>query len=72
MARKQGYNLEIVENVIVVHAKLIIHQRACGVVGSASALQAEGHRFDSGLVHFFSTLTLMIWLIDGVTIHIFT
>jgi hypothetical protein len=53
MARKQGYNLEIVENVIVVHAKLIIHQRACGVVGSASALQAEGHRFDSGLVHSF-------------------
>jgi hypothetical protein len=26
---------------------------ACGVVGSASALQAEGHRFDSGLVHYF-------------------
>ena len=28
-------------------------KRACGVVGSASALQAEGHRFDSGLVHSF-------------------
>lgn len=32
-------------------AKIIT--RACGVVGSASALQAEGHRFDSGLVHSF-------------------
>ena len=26
---------------------------ACGVVGSASALHAEGHLFESGLVHFF-------------------
>jgi hypothetical protein len=35
--------------------------RACGVVGSASALQAEGHRFDSGLVHLiFVTFFLPI------------
>ena len=29
---------------------------ACGVVGSAFALQAKGHRFDSGLVHNFLIL----------------
>lgn len=32
--------------------------RACGAVGSASASHAEGHRFNSGLVHFFCNISL--------------
>ena len=31
----------------------ILYYWACGVVGSAFALQAKGHRFDSGLVHYY-------------------
>ena len=50
---KQGYSLQMERKLHISIRKAKIITRACGVVGSASALQAEGHRFDSGLVHSF-------------------
>jgi hypothetical protein len=47
---RRGANNAKISSSILLGTSLI---RACGVVGSASALQAEGHRFDSGLVQYF-------------------
>ena len=47
---RRGANNAKISSSILLGTSLI---GACGVVGSASALQAEGHRFDSGLVQYF-------------------